>query len=56
MQDRFKMKIRTCDKCKKEIISKELYYKIVSQIYENKRLKQEHAGDLCSDCFLELKN
>ena len=45
------MKIRTCDKCKKEIKSKEKYYKIVEQVWKDKKIMQNHAGDLCEGCW-----
>ena len=50
------MKVRTCDKCKKEIPSREKYLKVVEQVWDNKMIKQMHAGDLCMDCWEQIKD
>jgi len=48
------MRIRTCDSCKGEIKSHEKYFKIVEQVWDGERLKQNHAGDICNKCFKEI--
>lgn len=45
------MKIRTCDKCRKEITSRERYLKVSEQVWDGNKMKQNHAGDLCFDCW-----
>jgi hypothetical protein len=49
------MKIRTCDKCKKEIKTHEKYLKIVEQFWEGKAITQNHIGDLCVECWEQWK-
>jgi hypothetical protein len=47
------MKIRTCDKCKKEIPSKITYYKMYKIVRSGEKLqiiKQVHVGDICIEC------
>ena len=49
------MKLRLCDKCKKEIPPKEIFYKVmkVSWIGEKKNhLKLEHVADMCKYCWV----
>lgn len=48
------MKIRTCDKCKKEIESHEKYLKIVEQVWDGKAIKQNHVSGLCIKCWEQI--
>ena len=43
------MKIRLCDKCKKEIKGK--FIKCCESYMENKQQKLNHIGDLCLICW-----
>ena len=47
------MKIRTCDKCKKEI--KGDYIKCCLSKIENKKYTLNHVGDICFNCWDSLK-
>jgi hypothetical protein len=48
------MKKRFCDAkdCCREIIGP--FYKVCLSTYQGKKLKLEHAADLCDDCFNNL--
>jgi hypothetical protein len=50
------MRYRYCDNksCRKEMKSGEVYYAVIERKTENKKLIQNHVGDLCSECFNKI--
>ncbi|MBE3128790.1 MAG: hypothetical protein IMZ60_03825 [Actinobacteria bacterium] len=48
--------LRQCDKCYKEVPSKTKFYRIVETFWDGKKLKTTAAGDLCENCYKEIRN
>ena len=47
-------KLRTCDRCNATIINKETYFKVYTQYYSGRILKQKQNSDLCVKCWKEI--